>query len=176
MRRSITATDKEIIRLLQQNARASFAEMSRQTGIPESTVRRRTERLQEQGIVEFTMMADPTRLGFDLRAIIGLRVDVEVLDTIAETIRNMPEVTFAAFVTGSVDIIAPRCGRASGRSGRVIAATGRNRWRPVNRNVRHAVGDQTLERMDSPGRVSGQRLASGFTDSEHDDNQNQSHQ
>lgn len=106
MRKAITATDREIIRLLQQDARASFAEMSRQTGIPESTVRRRTERLQDQGIVEFSMMADPTRLGFDLRAIIGLRVDLEVLDDIAETVRVMPEVTFAAFVTGSVDIFA----------------------------------------------------------------------
>ncbi len=105
MPRTVSPTDRAIIRLLQHNARASFAELSRQTGIPESTVRRRMERLQELGVIEFSMIADPAKLGYQLRAIIGIRVDVRDLDTIAATIRDMDEVAFAAFVTGSVDII-----------------------------------------------------------------------
>ena len=49
MARAVTATDRAIIRLLQQNARVSYAELSRATGIPESTVRRRMDRLQQRG-------------------------------------------------------------------------------------------------------------------------------
>jgi len=105
MPRTVSSTDRAIIRLLQQNARASFAELSRQTNIPESTVRRRMERLQELGVIEFSMIADPSKLGYQLRAIIGIRVDVRDLDSIAATVREMDEVAFAAFVTGSVDII-----------------------------------------------------------------------
>jgi Lrp/AsnC family transcriptional regulator, regulator for asnA, asnC and gidA len=105
MPRTVTRTDRAIIRLLQRNARSSYAELSRQTGIPESTVRRRMERLQERGVIEFSMVADPSKLGFELSAMIGLSADLKELDAIAETLRKMPEVTFAAFVTGSFDVI-----------------------------------------------------------------------
>jgi Lrp/AsnC family transcriptional regulator for asnA, asnC and gidA len=104
MARAVTATDRAIIRLLQRNARVSYAELSRATGIPESTVRRRMERLQQRGVIEFAMLAEPSKLGYELRAQIGLRVDLPKLQEIAETLRGMNEVTFAAFVTGGFDI------------------------------------------------------------------------
>ena len=105
MARVVTETDRAIIRLLQQNARVSYAELSRATGIPESTVRRRMDRLQQRGVIEFAMLADPSRLGYDLRAMIGLKVELGQLEEIAETLRGMNEVTFAAFLTGNFDII-----------------------------------------------------------------------
>ena len=105
MARVVTETDRAIIRLLQQNARISYAELSRATGIPESTVRRRMDRLHQRGVIEFAMLADPSRLGYDLRAMIGLKVELRQLEEIAETLRGMNEVTFAAFLTGNFDII-----------------------------------------------------------------------
>lgn len=105
MARVVTDTDRAIIRLLQQNARISYAELSRATAIPESTVRRRMDRLHQRGVIEFAMLADPARLGYDLRAMIGLRVDLKMLETIAETLRAMDEVIFAAFLTGNFDIM-----------------------------------------------------------------------
>jgi DNA-binding Lrp family transcriptional regulator len=63
------------------------------------------ERLQELGVIEFAMVADPAKLGYQLRAIIGLKVDVRELEPIATIVRDMEEVAFAAFVTGSFDII-----------------------------------------------------------------------
>ena len=105
MARVVTDTDRAIIRLLQQNARISYAELSRATGIPESTVRRRMDRLQQRGVIEFAMVADPSRLGYDLRAMIGLKVELNQLEEIAETLRGMNEVTFAAFLTGNFDIM-----------------------------------------------------------------------
>jgi Lrp/AsnC family transcriptional regulator for asnA, asnC and gidA len=106
MTRTVTATDRAIIRLLQQNARISYAELSRATGIPESTVRRRMDRLQQRGVIEFAMLADPSRLGYDFRAMIGLKVELRRLDEVAEMLRGMNEVTFATFVTGNFDIMA----------------------------------------------------------------------
>ena len=105
MARTVTETDRAIIRLLQQNARISYAELSRATGIPESTVRRRMDRLQQRGVIEFAMLADPSRLGYDLRAMIGLKVELRQLEEIGRTLRGMNEVTFAAFLTGNFDII-----------------------------------------------------------------------
>jgi len=62
------------------------------------------ERLHHRGVIEFAMLADPSRLGYELRAMLGLRVDLAQLQLIAETLRGMNEVTFAAFVTGGFDI------------------------------------------------------------------------
>src|ERR671921_416863 len=100
MARAVTPTDRAIIRLLQQNARISYAELSRETRIPESTVRRRMDRLHQRGVIEFAMVADPSKLGFDLRAMIGLRVELRKLTEIADQLREMSEVNFAAFLTG----------------------------------------------------------------------------
>ena len=105
MARAVTPTDRAIIRLLQENARISYAELSRATGIPESTVRRRMERLQQRGIIEFAMLADPAKLGYEIRAMIGIRVELPRLNEIADTLRSMNEVTFAAFLTGSFDVM-----------------------------------------------------------------------
>jgi Lrp/AsnC family transcriptional regulator for asnA, asnC and gidA len=105
MARAVTGTDRAIIRELQRNARMSYAELSRATGIPESTVRRRMDRLQQRGVIQFAMLADPSRLGYELRAMIGLRVELQKLSEIATRLREMNEVNFAAFVTGNFDII-----------------------------------------------------------------------
>lgn len=104
MPRIVNETDRAIIRSLQQNARMSYAEVSRATGIPESTVRRRMDRLQELGVIEFAMLADPSRLGYDLRVMIGLKVELNQVEQIADTLRGMKEVMFAAFLTGNFDI------------------------------------------------------------------------
>jgi Lrp/AsnC family transcriptional regulator for asnA, asnC and gidA len=105
MARSVTSTDRAIIRLLQQNARISYAELSRATNIPESTVRRRMERLQQRGIIQFAMLAEPEKLGYEIRAMIGLRVELQKLSEIAEVLNDLDEVIFAAFLTGSFDVM-----------------------------------------------------------------------
>lgn len=106
MSRLVSTTDRMLIRLLQQNARMSFAELSRVTGIPESTVRRRVERLQDRGIIRFAMIADAEQLGYEISAIIGLRVDLARLTEIGSLLSDRSEVVFASFLTGSFDILA----------------------------------------------------------------------
>lgn len=105
MARAVTGTDRAIIRQLQRNARMSYAELSRATGIPESTVRRRMDRLQQRGVIEFAMVADPSKLGYELWAMIGLRVELQKLAEIGARLREMNEVNFAAFLTGNFDIM-----------------------------------------------------------------------
>lgn len=106
MSRLVSTTDRLLIRLLQQNARMSFAELSRLTGIPESTVRRRVERLQDRNIIRFAMIADAEQLGYDISAMVALRIDISRLDEISETITQRSDVVFASFLTGGYDIIA----------------------------------------------------------------------
>ena len=63
------------------------------------------ERLQQHGIIQFAMLAEPDKLGYEIRAMIGLRVELQKLTEIAAWLRELDEVTFAAFVTGSFDVM-----------------------------------------------------------------------
>ena len=114
MARPVTETDRAIIRLLQGDARVSYAEISRETGIPESTVRRRMERLQARGVIRFAVVADPARLGYDVQATVGLRIDLRRLDAVAAALAGMREVSFAAVVTGTFDLMAHVVARTQG--------------------------------------------------------------
>lgn len=92
----------------------SYAEVSRATHIPESTVRRRMERLQQQGVIEFAILADPVSLGYDVRAMVGVTIDPPRLQEIAGALRSLSEVTFAAFLTGRFDIVVHIVVRSQG--------------------------------------------------------------
>ena len=105
MARPLTRIDRTIIRLLQRDARSSYAELSRLANIPESTVRRRLDRLQEEGLIDFAVIADPTKLGYEFQAMVGLKIELRRLDAIAGALRAMPEVTYAVFLTGNFDVM-----------------------------------------------------------------------
>ncbi len=105
MARPLTRIDRTIIRLLQRDARSSYAELSRLANIPESTVRRRLDRLQAEGLIDFAVIADPTKLGYEFQAMVGLKVELRRLDAIADALREMPEVTYAVFLTGNFDVM-----------------------------------------------------------------------
>jgi Lrp/AsnC family transcriptional regulator for asnA, asnC and gidA len=72
------------------------------------------DRLQQRGVIEFAMLAEPAKLGYDLRAMIGLKVELQRLEEIATTLQAMNEVTFAAFVTGNFDILIQAVVRSQG--------------------------------------------------------------
>ena len=105
MARPLTRIDRTIIRLLQRDARSSYAELSRLAAIPESTVRRRLDRLQAEGLIDFAVIVDPTMLGYEFQAMVGLKIELRQLDAIAAALREMPEVTYAVFLTGNFDVM-----------------------------------------------------------------------
>jgi Lrp/AsnC family leucine-responsive transcriptional regulator len=68
---NIDPTDREILRLLQQNARMSNAEIARQIGMAPSAIFQRVRKLEERGVIIGYRSALNTRaLGFGLVAFI----------------------------------------------------------------------------------------------------------
>lgn len=85
----IDETDVEIVKKLENNARASFREIAEDLDVSEGTVYNRVKRMQKNGIIKgFSARSDSLKLGKELEAVIGLRVDgghlVEVEDELAE--------------------------------------------------------------------------------------------
>lgn len=102
---SVDGVDLRLIRCLQENPRASYAEIARLTGVSDTTVRRRVESLIEAGVVTPAMLPDLYLLGYRTSAMVCLKTDLARMIAIAEEIRTFPEVTMVALTMGRYDIL-----------------------------------------------------------------------
>ena len=67
--------DKQILRLLAKNARLSFREIAVKLDISTSTVSARVKRMEDQNLLRgYVVDVDPRALGYELTALIGVRI------------------------------------------------------------------------------------------------------
>jgi Lrp/AsnC family leucine-responsive transcriptional regulator len=70
----IDATDREILKILQLNARTSNAEIARQVGMAPSAILERIRKLETRGVIQgYEARIDPEALGLHLLAYIFVR-------------------------------------------------------------------------------------------------------
>lgn len=93
--------DLIILRELVRNARVSYVELSEKLGITEAAVRKRVKKLEETGVIRgFTANVDPSILGFNSVAIIGLDTRPDSLMSAVEYIRTIKNVRYVALSSG----------------------------------------------------------------------------
>ncbi|AEM77735.1 Lrp/AsnC family transcriptional regulator [Thermoanaerobacter wiegelii] len=97
--------DFEIMRILQTDGRKSFREIAHILGKPESTIRLRYNQLVANNILRVVAIPDPKQVGFEVMAILCLKVDVVYLQEVAETLAKVEEVRFIAYTSGRYDLI-----------------------------------------------------------------------
>lgn len=102
---SIDSIERQIIILLQTNGRMSYVDMAEAIGVTEGTVRRKVNRLVEEGIIKVRAVASPFAIGFDTPAIITIKAETDKVMQVAEQLSALPGVRFVALTTGSFDII-----------------------------------------------------------------------
>jgi DNA-binding Lrp family transcriptional regulator len=103
---NVDEIDLKIIQILEADARTSFREIAKKLGISEGTVYNRVKRLQDEGVIKgYSARVDPTKLGMDLTAVIGLRVAGGHLVEVEEEISKMKGVCCVYDVTGGYDAI-----------------------------------------------------------------------
>ncbi len=98
--------DREIIRYLQADGRASNVDVARALGVAEATVRKRLERLMEEGIVSFSACVKPEWLGLGTHTILLIKADVGQVERVGNALAALPEVRCAHFLTGEYDLMA----------------------------------------------------------------------
>jgi len=96
--------DLEIIKRLQADGRIPFTDIAKELGISEGTVRNRTARLVDDNAIQIIGMIDPTKLGFDAPAIIGLSVQPPMVESVAATVASFSEVSYLIMVSGEFDL------------------------------------------------------------------------
>jgi Lrp/AsnC family transcriptional regulator for asnA, asnC and gidA len=105
----LTDLDEEelvILRTLQRDGRISYAELSRRTGIPDSTIHDKIDRLVSRGIIsKFVAILNTSKVGVDSAAIIGLETGAKLYHDVAEALCEIEEVVEVYGTTADFDLM-----------------------------------------------------------------------
>ena len=83
----------------------SYADLGPLIGLSPAAARQRVLHLVDSGVMQIVAVTDPTRLGFDIQAMVGFRVTGD-LDGVARRVREMAEVDYLVITTGRFDLLA----------------------------------------------------------------------
>ena len=98
--------DKKILNVLLENAKWSFRDIAKKVGVSVVTVLKRVRALEKENIIKaYTTELDYERLGYDVQAIIRIRIAKGKLFEVEKKIAIDPHVFAVYDVTGDVDCI-----------------------------------------------------------------------
>ncbi len=106
MARPFDALDKALVGLLGEEGRLSLADLAQKAGVSRPTAAARLKALMADGSLRVAGLVDAFQAKGLTTALVGLTVDKHRLDEKVEQIAALPEVTWAAVVTGRYDIMA----------------------------------------------------------------------
>lgn len=102
----IDELDKEILNALNKNARMSFRQVAKKLRISPTTLHNKVKKLENSGVLKgYIPLIDTESVGYNLTAIISLRVNQEKDIEVQEAISKLPQVGAIYEVTGDWDLI-----------------------------------------------------------------------
>lgn len=100
-------TDRRLIALLRENARAPVAELARRIGLSRTTIQARLERLERSGAIRgYSVIVSDDYDRAQIRAHVSLLIAPKSLAAVEAGLRRMHEVRQLFSVSGGVDMIA----------------------------------------------------------------------
>jgi Lrp/AsnC family transcriptional regulator for asnA, asnC and gidA len=102
---ALDSIDRQIISHLQRDGRRAYGAIATEVGLSEAGVRRRVQRLKDNGVMQIVAITDPLQLGYGREALIGIRVHGDVR-LVADKIASIDEANYVVMTAGSFDIIA----------------------------------------------------------------------
>jgi DNA-binding Lrp family transcriptional regulator len=100
------ALDLMIIRELQNDPQQPQADIAKKLGAGATTVRRRLKRLLDERIIRIVAIADPRALGYNVRAMIGIKTQPGMLNAVTDKLASYANVHYAMLTTGPYDLVA----------------------------------------------------------------------
>lgn len=105
----LDSIDRKILRLLQQNARISNAELAEEVNLSPTPCLRRLRKLEREGwIKHYGTVLDEKKLGFQIAAMVFVKLDKNTKDNgdmFERAMLALPEVTECCVVTGPHDYV-----------------------------------------------------------------------
>lgn len=93
--------DRDILRILQSNARTSYREIQDKLGISIGTIHNRISKLKKNGVIEgYTLRLNNEKLGYKLTFLIRINCDGKFTEEILNDLTEIPEVCSIFHTTG----------------------------------------------------------------------------
>ena len=101
---SLDKIDRQILALLQENARMSNLELAESVNLSPTPCARRVKQLEDSGVITgYSVTTDPRKLGYQLSVYIAISMDkhtAERFSNFEKKLREFPEVVSCSIVTG----------------------------------------------------------------------------
>jgi Lrp/AsnC family leucine-responsive transcriptional regulator len=105
--------DRQILRKLQDDGRATYDQLAEQVGLSPSAVLRRVKRLEENGVIDrYVALVKPEAVGLGLTAYLNVRLEKHTeshkrnpMDLFRASVQTWPEVAECAALTGEMDYL-----------------------------------------------------------------------
>ena len=98
--------DKQILRMIAEDARVPFLEVARACNVSGAAIHQRIQKLTSMGILKGSQFViDPEKIGYETCAYIGLNLkNPENFDAVVNKLREIPEVVECQYTTGDFDM------------------------------------------------------------------------
>jgi Lrp/AsnC family transcriptional regulator for asnA, asnC and gidA len=97
--------DTKIVEFLRLDGTLTNANISERLGVSEATIRRRRQRLEDEGYIRIIASANPIKLGYKIVAIIGVQAVKSKVLTVEAQLRALPQIRFLGLTTGHYDLM-----------------------------------------------------------------------
>ena len=97
--------DLKIIKILNEDGRASFSYIAKALGVSPGMIRQRYNRLVEEGVLQVVAITNPMLMGLTTMAQIGVKINVHRMQEITDQIAAFEEVIYLVLLTGSYDLL-----------------------------------------------------------------------
>jgi Lrp/AsnC family leucine-responsive transcriptional regulator len=107
MSRVLDQRDREIVAALQEDARATYAEVAQRVGLSASSVHDRVRKLEQAGVIRgYRAIVDPDALGLLITALVAATpLDPQQPDDLPDRLADFPEVEDCFSVAGEANYI-----------------------------------------------------------------------
>ncbi|BBF71890.1 MULTISPECIES: Lrp/AsnC family transcriptional regulator [Sphingomonadaceae] len=98
--------DQGIVDKLAQDARISNRAIAAELGVTEGTIRTRIKRLQNEGLIQFTVVTDFRMAGSPNLCMMGIDADPSHVSDLARALSDIPEITCVVVLLGRYSLLA----------------------------------------------------------------------
>ena len=102
----IDKLDRQILRMIAEDARVPFLEVARACNVSGAAIHQRIQKLTAMGVLKGSQfLIDPEKIGYETCAYIGLNLkDPSSFDEVVEKLKDIPEVVECHYTTGNFDM------------------------------------------------------------------------
>ena len=101
MSSQIDEIDKEILRILQEDARISFSKIAKKLNLSEATIHMRVKKMKEKGVLKgFIADIDAEKVGKAVLAFVLVKIDTKKYPVTLKKIAEIPDVYEVHDITG----------------------------------------------------------------------------